>query len=210
MGRKIIAIMQPTYMPWMGYFSMIDRVDEFVFLDMVQLVGRSWQVRNKTAYKKAPFFVQVFPFLSALYEVRAESVGAFNSMLIQAVAQKIGIVTPFVSAFQVMGQAEEKKDSLLAAICEKRGAACYLSAPGSAAYIEKDCPGGAFAKSGIELYYHHYIHPQYRQEGNAFLSHIGIYDLLFNEGFERALPIIRSGNKSETGRTCINCESTDF
>ena len=40
MGRKIIAIMQPTYMPWMGYFSMIDRVDEFVFLDMVQLVGR--------------------------------------------------------------------------------------------------------------------------------------------------------------------------
>lgn len=254
MGRKIIAIMQPTYMPWMGYFSMIDRVDEFVFLDMVQLVGRSWQVRNKikldgteklltipvkkdkareervirecpylgeewkrshldtikAAYKKAPFFAQVFPFLSALYEVQAESVGAFNSMLIQAVAQKIGIVTPFVSAFQVMGQAEEKKDSLLAAICEKRGAACYLSAPGSAAYIEKDCPGGAFAKSGIELYYHHYIHPQYRQEGNAFLSHIGIYDLLFNEGFERALPIIRSGNKSETGRTCVSCESTDF
>ena len=45
--NKIVAIMQPTYMPWMGYFSMIDKVDEFIFLDNVQLVGRSWQVRNK-------------------------------------------------------------------------------------------------------------------------------------------------------------------
>lgn len=42
-----IAIMQPTYLPWMGYFAMIDVVDAFVFLDSVQLVKRSWQTRNK-------------------------------------------------------------------------------------------------------------------------------------------------------------------
>lgn len=41
------AIMQPTYLPWLGYFSMIDDVDVFVFLDSVQLVKRSWQVRNR-------------------------------------------------------------------------------------------------------------------------------------------------------------------
>ena len=29
---------------------MIDQVDEFVFLDSVQLVNRSWQVRNKIKY----------------------------------------------------------------------------------------------------------------------------------------------------------------
>src|SRR3546814_3676302 len=28
-----IAIMQPTYLPWIGYFGMIDRADIFVFLD---------------------------------------------------------------------------------------------------------------------------------------------------------------------------------
>lgn len=43
----ICAIMQPTYLPWLGYFSMIDQVDTFVFLDDVQLTKRSWQVRNK-------------------------------------------------------------------------------------------------------------------------------------------------------------------
>lgn len=39
--------MQPTYMPWVGYFAMIDEVDVFVFLDDVQLNKRSWQTRNR-------------------------------------------------------------------------------------------------------------------------------------------------------------------
>lgn len=41
------AIMQPTYLPWMGYFALIDAVDVFVILDTVQLIRRSWQVRNR-------------------------------------------------------------------------------------------------------------------------------------------------------------------
>lgn len=42
-----IAIMQPTYLPWIGYFGMIDRADIFVFLDSVQFARRSWQQRNR-------------------------------------------------------------------------------------------------------------------------------------------------------------------
>ena len=41
------AIMQPSYLPWLGYFAMIDDVEIFVFLDDVQLTKRSWQVRNR-------------------------------------------------------------------------------------------------------------------------------------------------------------------
>ncbi len=43
----ICAIMQPTFLPWVGYFSMMCRVDRFVYLDDVQLTRRSWQVRNR-------------------------------------------------------------------------------------------------------------------------------------------------------------------
>lgn len=39
--------MQPTFLPWMGYFALMDRVDEFVFLDSVQFAHRSWQQRNR-------------------------------------------------------------------------------------------------------------------------------------------------------------------
>ncbi|EGF92335.1 wbqC-like family protein [Asticcacaulis biprosthecium C19] len=41
------AIMQPTYLPYIGYFHLMRRVDVFVFLDDVQLERRSWQTRNR-------------------------------------------------------------------------------------------------------------------------------------------------------------------
>lgn len=43
---KTAAIMQPTFIPWLGYFAMINQADVFVFLDDVQFVKRSWQCRN--------------------------------------------------------------------------------------------------------------------------------------------------------------------
>jgi hypothetical protein len=42
-----IAIMQPTYLPWMGYFGLVNSVDIFVLLDSVQFEKRSWQQRNQ-------------------------------------------------------------------------------------------------------------------------------------------------------------------
>lgn len=42
-----IAIMQPTYLPWSGYFGLINSVDLFVFLDNVQFDKRGWQQRNQ-------------------------------------------------------------------------------------------------------------------------------------------------------------------
>lgn len=44
---KTIAIMQPTYLPWSGYFELMDRCDLFVFLDTVQFEKCSWHKRNK-------------------------------------------------------------------------------------------------------------------------------------------------------------------
>ena len=43
---KKIAISQPTYLPWYGYFALMDHVDEFVILNDVQFDKRSWQSRN--------------------------------------------------------------------------------------------------------------------------------------------------------------------
>ena len=42
-----IAIAQPTYLPWLGYFDLLDQVDNFVLLDTVQFERRSWQQRNR-------------------------------------------------------------------------------------------------------------------------------------------------------------------
>ena len=42
-----VAIMQPTYLPWCGYFGLMHAVDVFVLLDSVQFARRSWQQRNQ-------------------------------------------------------------------------------------------------------------------------------------------------------------------
>jgi WbqC-like protein family len=42
-----IAISQPAYLPWLGYFDLIDQVDMFVLLDSVQFEKQSWQHRNR-------------------------------------------------------------------------------------------------------------------------------------------------------------------
>jgi len=42
--------MQPTYLPWAGYFGLLDYVDVFVFLDDVQFQKSSWQTRNRILF----------------------------------------------------------------------------------------------------------------------------------------------------------------
>jgi hypothetical protein len=44
--RKKIAIVQSNYIPWKGYFDMINMVDEFVLYDEVQYTRRDWRNRN--------------------------------------------------------------------------------------------------------------------------------------------------------------------
>ena len=54
-----IAISQPTYIPWIGYFYLLDYVDSFVFLDNVQFDKRSWQQRNKIKTTKGLEWITV-------------------------------------------------------------------------------------------------------------------------------------------------------
>jgi hypothetical protein len=52
-----IAISQPTYLPWQGYFALIDYVDEFIFLEKIQFSKRSWQQRNKIICNNEEIFL---------------------------------------------------------------------------------------------------------------------------------------------------------
>lgn len=49
---KKVAMMQPTFLPWLGYFELIMKVDLFVFCDDFQFVGKSWHQKNKLLFNK--------------------------------------------------------------------------------------------------------------------------------------------------------------
>jgi hypothetical protein len=44
---KKIAISQSNYIPWKGYFDLINTVDRFIFYDCTQFTKRDWRSRNK-------------------------------------------------------------------------------------------------------------------------------------------------------------------
>ena len=44
---KKVAIIQSNYIPWKGYFDIINYVDIFIFLDNVQYTNRDWRNRNR-------------------------------------------------------------------------------------------------------------------------------------------------------------------
>ena len=44
--NKCIAIVQSNYIPWKGYFDLINMVDEFILYDDVQYTKNDWRNRN--------------------------------------------------------------------------------------------------------------------------------------------------------------------
>jgi len=49
---KKIAILQSNYIPWKGYFDLINLVDEFVLYDDAQYTKNDWRNRNKIKTNK--------------------------------------------------------------------------------------------------------------------------------------------------------------
>jgi len=46
-NHKRIAAVQSSYIPWKGYFDLINSVDEFILYDDVQYTKRDWRNRNR-------------------------------------------------------------------------------------------------------------------------------------------------------------------
>jgi hypothetical protein len=44
---KSIAVMQPYLFPYLGYFQLMQAVDEFVFFDDANYIKRGWVNRNR-------------------------------------------------------------------------------------------------------------------------------------------------------------------
>jgi hypothetical protein len=53
------AIMQPTYLPWPGYFNLMEMADIFVILDDAQFQRSSWHCRNQILLGGKPMFLTV-------------------------------------------------------------------------------------------------------------------------------------------------------
>jgi hypothetical protein len=59
LNNKSVAIAQPTFIPWMGWFDLADQVDLFIILDDVSFSKQSWQQRNRIRTRNGLEFLTV-------------------------------------------------------------------------------------------------------------------------------------------------------
>jgi hypothetical protein len=58
-GPRTCVVLQPGYLPWLGFFDQLERADEFVFLDDVQFDKHGWRNRNRIKGPDGPQWLTV-------------------------------------------------------------------------------------------------------------------------------------------------------
>ncbi|MBI5326779.1 MAG: WbqC family protein [Deltaproteobacteria bacterium] len=97
-----IAIHQPQFMPWLGYFDKMDKVDVFVLLDNVQFKKNEFQNRNKikTANNWIWFTVPVnFSFGDTISGIRIDNRHDWQKKHLHAIQTNYG-KAPFFKEHQ--------------------------------------------------------------------------------------------------------------
>lgn len=56
---KKIAIMQPYFMPYIGYFQLINSVDEFIIYDNIQYTKKGWINRNRILVNGKDYLITI-------------------------------------------------------------------------------------------------------------------------------------------------------
>ncbi len=77
--RKTVAIIQSSYIPWKGYFDIINEVDIFVFLDTVEYSKGSWRNRNLIKTPSGPKWLTVPVQKKGLNKLRIDQVSLSNN-----------------------------------------------------------------------------------------------------------------------------------
>jgi len=142
-------------------------------------------------YKKSRFFGEVNPFIQEIIFFETPYLSQYNIHIIQNILTKLDIDTKIITLSQTEFHTQAKKAELVLNVSLFFDANIYVTPLGAKNYLKEYNKN--FHDKNIEIFYQYYKHPIYRQEGKNFMPYIGIFDLLYNEGFEKSLDIIRSG-----------------
>src|SRR4030042_1735816 len=113
----IVAIHQPNYLPWIGYFYKMMIADCFVLFDNAQFSKGSVINRNKI---KGPAGAQYITVPVRTYQGHLRKI---NEYLILMLRDVLEVKTKVVLASEL--EIDGKVNIL--SICQKLGASCYLS-----------------------------------------------------------------------------------
>ena len=212
-SAKTVAVLQPGYLPWIGFFDQVRRADVFVYYDDVQFDKHGWRNRNRIKGPAGPHWLTV-PVLHhgkpRILDVVIDERGPWARRHIGTIRQYYA-GAPFLQRYlgdleklllrrwerlvdldlAVAGQMMEwldirtqvERSSCLGIEGERSE---YLSGTAAKTYLDV----ALFERNGIDVVWQDFHHPTYPQLHGEFLPYLSAVDLLLNCG-ERSPAILR-------------------
>ena len=155
--------------------------------------GQPWVRKHvgtfRQFYADAPHLQSYLPTLEELLRRDYQFLVDLDVAVIEYFASCFGINRKIVLASQlnILGERTER----LIRICQYYGASHYLSGAAAKTYLDVEL----FRQSGIDVVWHSYRHPVYKQQYGTFVSHLSAVDLLFNCGSSSSELFIESNEK---------------
>ena len=214
-----LGIMQPYFMPSIGYFQLIAAVDVFIVYDNIKYTKKGWINRNrmlvngadaifslplkkdsdmldivqrelssefnrekllsqfKGAYKKAPFFNEVFPLLENIIRFKDVNLFTYIHHSLIEICRHLKIETQIIISSNLSINHELKAQEKVIALCDAMHADTYINTIGGTELYDRN----QFLSHGVKL---QFIRPksfEYSQFTSPFVPWLSIVDaLMFN------------------------------
>ena len=117
-----VTILQPSYLPWLGFFEQMSRSDKFVLLDDVQYTRRDWRNRNRIRVRENWIWLTVpvqqkSRFSQSLLETRIDNSVSWRRKHLETLRQHYCKAPFFEKYFPRCQQVYEKDWAFLFDLC---------------------------------------------------------------------------------------------
>lgn len=228
------AIMQPYFLPYIGYFQLIQSADVFILYDNIKYTKKGWINRNRMlsngkdvvfslplkgasdaldvrerelatdfdpqkllnqmagAYRRAPYFSEVFPWLEEVLRHQDHNLYAFLYHSVVATCRYLDITTEIRRSSDVAADHGLKGQERVLALCDAVGASVYINAIGGVELYSRE----EFQRRGITLRFIKSRPFEYGQFGGEFIPWLSIVDVLMFNPLAHVQERVRTGYKS--------------
>lgn len=119
-SRVRVAVMQPYVFPYMGYFSLVSKVDHFIFLDDASFRKKGWINRNVLIINGSPMLFTV-PLIGqsqnrAINEINTSGLTDFAKKFRKTVAMKYGKYPYFQNISEIISACFPEHDTKISKI----------------------------------------------------------------------------------------------
>ena len=215
-----IGIMQPYFVPYLGYWQLMNAVDRYVVYDDVNFIKGGWINRNRilvngepkyfslpmlgaspnklirevgvnhdpgvvnknlrileAAYKKAPYYEQVYPILEQVLTCEKDNLAEYLMDSFHLIGDYLGVQTELIMSSSLDKDCSLRGQNKVLEICRLLGATEYYNAiGGQVLYSFSD-----FKEKGIRLSFLQSGAISYEQYENDFQGQLSIIDvMMFN------------------------------